>query len=342
MKDNCEIEKQFLIEKLLKIPVIESCECIGTDGNEFRILIQYDGGTERSIRVCTYNSVSPMYLKRVAEEIEVQVNNKYTIIMAPYISEKAEKICVENGMGYVDLSGNMYISVGTIYISEKGNPNKYSKKRKSDNLFRASSTTTSLLIRKLLEDPKKPWKLKKLAEEVGCSIGMVSRVKDKLCDELWAEMTREGLRLIDPQGLLVSWSQEYQHTTANMIICYTLDTIPTFEKRVKEIHNEHEIDCCLTGLAGGVRYTPVVRYNRVHVLVNATALQDFIKISGCKEVSSGANVVLIAAQEDQLKGCREINGDLVASPVQVFLDCMQIKGRGAEMADAIFEKEIRK
>ena len=32
----------------------------------------------------------------------------------------------------------------------------------------------------------------------------------------------------------------------------------------------------------------------------------------------------------------------VASPVQVFLEGMHLKGRGEEMAEAVFSKEIRK
>ena len=37
---------------------------------------------------------------------------------------------------------------------------------------------------------------------------------------------------------------------------------------------------------------------------------------------------------------RIIRSERVASPVQVVLDCMNIKGRGEEMARAVFEKEI--
>ena len=39
---------------------------------------------------------------------------------------------------------------------------------------------------------------------------------------------------------------------------------------------------------------------------------------------------------------RDINHSRVASPVQVFLDYMQLKGRGEEMAEAVFLKEIWK
>ena len=72
-------------------------------------------------------------------------------------------------------------------------------------------------------------------------------------------------------------------------------------------------------------------------------LTDFFRLTGCKQVDSGANVVVYVADSDELFfDSREINHSRVASPVQVFLDCMQLKGRGEEMAEDIFSKEIRK
>ena len=342
VKINCEVEKKFLVDKLLRIPVIENCECISSVGNEFRLLIQYDSGVEKTIRVVVYETVTPMTIKKAVAAIKEAAKGRYSMVMAPYISEKSEQVCIENGIGYADLSGNILLSAGSVYIYEKGNPNKFSKKKEIGNIFYASSTKTLLILRKMLEDTGRAWKIKDLATEAGCSIGMVSRVKEKLCEQLWAEMTSEGLKLIDSRGLLDAWSQIYTQSTAKMIPCYTLETLPKFEKRIKELYDEQGIERCLTGLAGGTRYAPVVRYNRVHVLVGSEDIAEFMEYSGCKRVESGANVMLIEAQPDQMNGLRNINGDLVASPVQVFLDCTQIKGRGAEMADVIFEKEIKK
>ena len=50
----------------------------------------------------------------------------------------------------------------------------------------------------------------------------------------------------------------------------------------------------------------------------------------------------VADSDELFFDSREINHSRVASPVQVFLDCMQLKGRGEEMAEDIFSKEIRK
>lgn len=341
VKANCEVEKRFLIDKLLRIPVIEKCECISHVENEFWLSVQYGNGVKKIIRVVVYETLTPMTIKKSVASMKEAAKGGYSMVMAPFISEKSEKICIENGIGYADLSGNILLSFDTLYISEKGNLNKFSKKKEASNIFCASSTKTLLILRKMLADVERVWKIKDLAVEVGCSIGMVSRVKDKLCEQLWAEMTYDGLRLIDSRGLLEAWSQVYNQSAPKMIPCYTLEALPKFEKQIKKLYDEHGIESCLTGLAGGTRYAPVVRYNRVHVLVGNGDADRFIEYSGCKCVESGANVMLIEANPDQMNGMREINGDFVASPVQVFLDCMQIKGRGAEMADAIFEKVIK-
>lgn len=36
------------------------------------------------------------------------------------------------------------------------------------------------------------------------------------------------------------------------------------------------------------------------------------------------------------------DGASVVSPIQVYLDCMQLKGRGEELAEAVIEREILK
>ena len=60
-----------------------------------------------------------------------------------------------------------------------------------------------------------------------------------------------------------------------------------------------------------------------------------------KEVDGGANVILFPVEHEScVKDSRIINGDVVVSPVQAYLDCMSLKGRGEELAEAILRKEI--
>ena len=60
-----------------------------------------------------------------------------------------------------------------------------------------------------------------------------------------------------------------------------------------------------------------------------------------KEVNSGSNAVIFSLENDSyIKDYRVIDDLAVVSPLQIYLDCMQIKGRGEEMADAVLGKEI--
>lgn len=342
VKVDCRIEKNYLVERLLRIPAIDNCEVISTTEQGFRILIQFGDGLEKTAFVFVLREALPRDIKKTVVDLQNGNEEIYGILMAPYISDQSEKLCIESGFGYVDLSGNAYISFGTLFISEKGNPNKYPQKKKQKNLFDSASTTTSLILRKLLENTEKVWKLKYLSDEVGCSIGMVSRVKDELCAQLWAEMTKEGIRITDSRGLLEAWRKGYQIPKEKVVGCYTLESLPEFEKKLKGLRKNHGIESYLTGFSGGVRYAPVVRYNRIHVLVSPEDIDEFIQYSGCKRVDSGANILIYEAQDSEIAGAREIKSDWVASPVQVYLDCMQLKGRGEEMAEAVYEREIKR
>lgn len=83
------------------------------------------------------------------------------------------------------------------------------------------------------------------------------------------------------------------------------------------------------------------RYNKVHVYMAPEDIQEAIRYLGIKEVDSGANVVIFPLGNDSyIKDCRTITGDVVVSPLQIYLDNLQLKGRGEEMAEAVLAKEI--
>lgn len=321
-----------------KVPGIRDFRISNTTSHELKGEISLYNGETISIAAHLLDRAVP---KNVAEVTARCGNEKdYTIIMAPYISEASAKLCKDSGMGYCDYSGNCLICYHTLYISNQGNPNKYPAEYKPKSVFNPSAQITSRILRELLSDVSKIWKIKKLSEKVGCSIGMTSHIKTFLCEQNWAIMDSNGLRLTDPKSLLEEWSKNY--SVDNMISCYTLESIPVFEDRCFRAYQEG-IRLCMTGFSGGVRYAPVVRYSKAHVWIQHQDVPAFLKMTGCKEVDSGANVVLyLALGEDVFVDSREIRGSCVASPVQVFLDCMQIKGRGEEMAEAVLAKEIQK
>lgn len=122
-----------------------------------------------------------------------------------------------------------------------------------------------------------------------------------------------------------------------------MDTPAAFETHVETIRLQYDLNCFLTGFAGGVRYAPVVRYNKVHIILRQAELKTFMKAAQCKAVDSGANVhIHVINNEVYFHDARVVNGYHIVSPVQIYLDCMKLSGRCEEMALAILRNEIEK
>lgn len=123
----------------------------------------------------------------------------YGIFIAPYISPQAASICTQEGVGYVDLAGNCHLSFGQVYIEREGKPNPFAQKRDLRSLY---SPKAAHVLRVLLTDPRRPWKVQALADEAQVSLGQVANVKKLLTDREWLRTEQDGFRLREPGALL--------------------------------------------------------------------------------------------------------------------------------------------
>jgi hypothetical protein len=328
-------------KKFLKLPNIQKYEVVHRTGDSFIASVEMDDGYEFNINACFLNRVFP---STIIELIEKQnLSQGVNILVAPYISERTAKICEDNGMGYFDYAGNCWFVGHSIFMSEKGNKNPQPKEHKAVSIFERTSVVSSCILRELFADVTKVWKLKYLAEKVDCSIGQASKLMNVLVKNAWVEKVPDGYKIIDPESLLIEWSKGYGKKEMTSYSCYSLDNVSVIEERLKDLKKDMAIDSYLTGLSGGVRYAPVVRYNKMHVYIAPEDIQEAISYLGMKEVSSGSNVVILPLENDSyIRDYRVVDGSVVVSPLQIYLDCMQIKGRGEEMAEAVLRKEIIK
>lgn len=328
-------------KKFLKLPNIQKYEVVRRTEGGFIASVEMDDGYEFHINACFVNRVFP---STIMELIKKQDKGQgVRIVVAPYISERTAQICEDNGMGYFDYAGNCWFVGHSIFLSEKGNKNQQPKEHKSVSIFERSSVVSSFILRELFADVTKVWKLKHLAEKVNCSIGQVSKLVNFLVENAWVEKVSGGYKIIDPESLLLEWSKGYGKKEMTAYPCYSLDNVSVIEERLKQLKKDMGIDSYLTGLSGGVRYTPVVRYNKVHVYIAPEDIQEAINYLDMKEVSGGSNVVIFPLENDSyIRDYRVIGESAVVSPLQIYLDSMQIKGRGEEMAEAVLRKEIIK
>lgn len=261
----------------------------------------------------------------------------YGVFVAPYISPKSAEICSKDGIGYLDFSGNCRLCFGRICIERKGRENPFAERRDLRSLY---SPKASRILRVLLHDPRRVWKVEGLAEEADVSLGLVSKVKALLGDREWITVQRDGLRLAEPEALLQEWSQTYTFRKNDVRDFYSLKSPPEIESQIAEALSEKSVNYALTGFSGATRLAPMVRYQRVMAYVEAQ--EDIASLLGLKPVTGGANVsLLVPYDQGVFYGTHEIDGILVASPVQIYLDLMSYRGRGEEAAKELFQQVIR-
>ena len=340
VKEAVKVKRQLAKDMFLtfgnNIPIVYQCEI---EPNGIASLQLWN---DEEIRVKLLISENG-YPKQVKEIISKSVCDKYCVILAPFISEQTAKICKEANVGFLDMAGNCYIAYKSLFIQIHGNKNSTSPKRSLKSIYERTSVVSSIILRKLLEDANRKWKLKDLAREAGCSIGQVSKVKDFLLKQAYLDQCKDGISVIDPRSVMKDWAKVYASRADERVHCYSLASIPDLEARISRMNSELGTDCLLTGFSGGVRYQPVVRYQKIHALIGPQNLEKAIEYLGLKKVDSGANVTFIIRYDDCVThNSRTIKNDKVASPVQVYLDCMSLKGRGEEMAEAILNNEICK
>lgn len=155
------------------------------------------------------NNGQPRYAREAVNQIlryREMFPNSYGIFVAPFISDRAGEICSESQIGYIDFSGNCRLCFNQIYIEKEGKPNIYAKKRDFRSLFSSKGTR---VIRVLLSNPKKNWKIQELSNESEVSLGQTSNIKKLLTDREWLQIVKGGFSLKSPGELLKEWGENY-------------------------------------------------------------------------------------------------------------------------------------
>lgn len=263
-----------------------------------------------------------------------------TVLAAPYITERSSNLLKENGCSYMDLSGNCRISAPPLFISMEGRPNRFAKYEHDRNYFSRKSSAASVLLRTLLHDYRKVWKVQELAKQSGKSLGAAANMKSFLVDHGWAEDSSQGFQLCQIEELLRAWAKEYHKKENRTIRCYSLDPPVEIEQAISNWNKRRSGNAVLGGFSAAARYAPTVRYNKVSIYVEPQDMDEFMEDLELETVTSGENVtIIIPHDETPCLFTNEINGCVVTSPVQTVLDMLSGVGRGEEAATAIIEKE---
>jgi len=266
------------------------------------------------------------------------IPNAYGIIIAPYISERSAVICREAGIGYIDLSGNCFIEFRQVHIAKENKSNTRLEKKVLKSLYYPRAER---VLRVLLNNPDKKWKMETLSKDADVSLGMSSKVKQKLEAMEWLESSKSGFKLLKWEELLNEWSKNYRYSKNTNIDFYSLKNETYIENQLSEYCKENNIKYAFTLFSGASKIAPFTRYKRINFYLekNTEAVKELLSL---KPASSGPNVTIsIPYDSGVFYNLKKYKGISVVSSIQLYLDLINFKGRGEEAARFLFDKRIK-
>ncbi|MHC4323550.1 MAG: hypothetical protein ACYSUX_04680 [Planctomycetota bacterium] len=143
-------------------------------------------------------------------------SDRVPLLVAPYIGTKQAKILADNGISWIDLSGNMTIRIpNRIYIERTGKPNRFPDTASIKKIFQG---TSSLVSRALLLQPEGFSSLYEIvnfinARNAKITLSTVSKVVKKLDEELLVNKGKSLISVADREKLLERLAQGYRNST---------------------------------------------------------------------------------------------------------------------------------
>ena len=338
--------KRVLVETLRDVPFVKELNVkrnARLGRADIDLLVTLRHGEKRQRIVCEVKSSGQPRLAREAclHLRHVIERNDYPVFMAPYISPEASAICVELGVGFLDFAGNGRLTFGEIYIKRSGYPNPSVARRELRSIY---SPKAERVLRVLLTVGPCRWKTQQLADEAQVSLGQISNVKALLTDREWIDSDESGfgLRSFDHAvlPLVKGWSENYRLSRSEATEFYSMNKIPEIEGSLVETANKLGGELGFTLFSGAARFQPIVRYHKVSAYYLGN-LSELAIQAGLKPVGTGANVTVFSPYDRGIfYGSRKIDQAPILSPVQLYLDLQQTKGRGEEAAAAILNEVV--
>jgi len=332
-----------LLDEVLAI-VIENIEVeIAGPGGVVDAVAHLDTGDRKHILVCKVKAVGqPRHVRMAVLQLKEYVAqfvrrgeaNATPVFIAPYLSPEARALCKEYGVGYLDFEGNCRLVFEGVFI-ERSVPSKpKAEQRDLKSLFKPKAAR---VLRKMLRDPDRAWRVAELAEAAGVSLGHVSNVRKGLLDKEWAADAEEGTFLKDPEALLDSWREQYEPPAGKRTGFYTTLHGSALEEAMREAlaHTNEKGAAMLASFSAAKWLAPYARTGSAYLYVDedsVAALEDSLKLA---PASKGENVFITRLKDPGLFDDRSepVPGIFCTCPVQTYLDLSAAGERGREAAE---------
>lgn len=309
----------------------------------YDLVLDIQIGDIRHKLVCEVKSVGePRYLHQAISMLKMAVVGQEAVtpvVVAPYVSEEGRSLCHDAEIGYIDLTGNVFLQFDQVLI-DKTSARKPTRKREgaTPDIF---APISSRVLRVFLENPIRSWTVAALSEESVVSLALAHRVANALADKGYVEKKRGAISLLKPGDLLDLWAEKYQAGLSAAQTYYSFQrTFPGFAGDLKDVARREGLTYAFTLHAGASLVAPFVRFTDVHFYYRGDT-QMLIGGLDLRPVETGGTIhILEPYDEGVFYKAQELDGLSVVSNTQLYLDLINYPARGREQAQFLRQQKI--
>lgn len=196
----------------------------------------------------------------------------------------------------------------------------------------------------MLEEPRRTWTLRELAEAAQVSLGQTSKVCRRLTEEEYAGKTEKGIQLTQPSKLLDAWREQYTLEKSTRKAYYSFERVPEqLMAKVAATGKEKGWRYAITSFAAASLIAPFVRGVGVTTwyVSDAAAVELWVKALDLRLVESGPNVrIFIPYDPGVFYRTQSINSVTLVGNIQLYLDLYADPARGREQAEFLREQKL--
>ena len=312
---------------------------VGYAGEPYVLVVEVKrDGAPRFVRSAVFQLESYVaHLRRSAQANNVR--HFVPMLVSPYLSPQSRAICTEHGVAYLDLVGNARLEFGAVYIERAVADRPRSEARALRSIF---APRASAILRVLLREPSRAWRVADLAKEANASFGHVSNVRKALLDREWIEVRGDGAVLTQPDALLKIWRRSYRRPPGRSVTGYTQLHGSQLHDRLRgKLNPNPDRPRAIYALDSAAHWlAPFSRSGTQSFYADklgAELLKQRLKL---RPAARGANVVLRIPTDESLFDDASEPGPSVfcTSPVATYLDLWAGNERQREAAEHLADK----
>ena len=256
------------------------------------------------------------------------------MLVGPYLSPESRAICTDHDVAYLDLVGNARLAFGTVYIERSVADKPRSEARALRSIF---TPKAAAILRVLLRDPDRAWRVADLAAQANASYGHVSNVRKALLEREWLDVRDDGAVLVQPAALLKTWRENYRRPAGQSITGYThLHGRQLGERLRGKLNPRPERPRAIYSLHSAAQWlAPFSRSGTLTFYADELGAEMLKEGLNLTPATRGANVVLHLPTDESLFDDASEPGPNVfcTSPIVTYLDLWKGNDREREAAE---------